>query len=1093
MPPARATESDLHSGAFAPAPHFSIGPLFAALWLSAPLGTLVLLIHIVVVLGLLWLVQYMRRTRIMLERRLNEIATLNRIGQVFTANLSLDDLLKAIYEQVSTLFDVSTFYIALYDSGTQQITFPFVFENRQRKQWRPRTFGNGLSEHVIRTRQPLLLTTPVAEQITALGLEKHGADVACFLGVPLIAADGVLGMIAIQHDDCPDAYRPADIELMLTIAAQAAVTIRNARLFAEAEAVTIELYELVETARLFTASLDLTSVARTIVERLHYLVDASQVVLLRWRSESGLFEALAQAPQIRPEIAATLLDEHDTALRQVVQNRDSQFVIGPTTHLLLVPLVMHAQVLGVLALYMPPERSLMLREHRLIEGVAHQAASTLHNAITYSRIDASLDERVQELSTIEVVSRRISATLDLSTVINGLLTAAAHAVGAAFASCALVVKPNMFVIVARHAPEGQQVRLPFVGDFDKGISGRVLRTRQPALVDDTRTDPDYICIAPGMLSELCVPILDDDQPIGILNFENPRENAFTPAHLRFMQTLADHAAIAIQNARLFRERQRQVETLVSLRALSLHLLRGLDREALVQAAIEGTLQMTQAEAVCLYLRNGTELECVHMQTAPSARLRTPPAGHMLRVREVVQTGQPYYSEPVQVFPSYYAFAHNAFEALALIPIKHTTEVLGVLQVSITDPHYFTESELQALEVLANQMAVALQNARLYEAVLTGRDQLQAILDSTREAMLLFDTHGRLLQANSAAREFVGNPVLVLMATNVWRWMREIAPDDLRALSGHTRAQLREYVLGVMRDRYQITRREFEYCLDEDVRYIDETGIPVRDHDDRVVGWLMVWRDVTETRKLDVLREELSSMIVHDLRSPITSILTSLRMLEGLIHEESLDMVVMDEVIGLSKRSAENMLNLVQSLLDVARLEQNSLALDCESLSLQDVIGQAWAVVFGYGTTLDLKLEQRVSSDLPSVWMDDDKVYRVLLNLMDNALRHTPQGGTIWVEADYLPGQHEVEVRITDTGPGIPPDARLRVFDKFTQLDQEALRGHRGTGLGLTFCKLAIEAHGGRIWVEEGPTGGAAFCFTLPVALADDPLPGPTYH
>jgi signal transduction histidine kinase len=136
-------------------------------------------------------------------------------------------------------------------------------------------------------------------------------------------------------------------------------------------------------------------------------------------------------------------------------------------------------------------------------------------------------------------------------------------------------------------------------------------------------------------------------------------------------------------------------------------------------------------------------------------------------------------------------------------------------------------------------------------------------------------------------------------------------------------------------------------------------------------------------------------------------------------------------------------------------------------------------VFSLALGANIALDIRLPETLPVVFIDEEKIQRVLINLLDNALRHTPMGGRITIQADDDRNRAEVIVRVIDTGPGVPPEARSLIFDKFAQLDQQVLRGHKGTGLGLTFCKLAIEAHGGRIWVEEGAEGGAAFCFALP--------------
>lgn len=129
-----------------------------------------------------------------------------------------------------------------------------------------------------------------------------------------------------------------------------------------------------------------------------------------------------------------------------------------------------------------------------------------------------------------------------------------------------------------------------------------------------------------------------------------------------------------------------------------------------------------------------------------------------------------------------------------------------------------------------------------------------------------------------------------------------------------------------------------------------------------------------------------------------------------------------------------------------------------------------------GVTLRLELP----ATLPSMLYDESKIERVLANLMDNAFKYTPRNGEICIAA--TPGATDVQVSVTDAGPGIPEAERQRIFERFTQVQGDAVARRRGFGLGLTFCKLAVEAHGGAIWVEPGPGGvGARFIFTLPFA------------
>jgi len=232
------------------------------------------------------------------------------------------------------------------------------------------------------------------------------------------------------------------------------------------------------------------------------------------------------------------------------------------------------------------------------------------------------------------------------------------------------------------------------------------------------------------------------------------------------------------------------------------------------------------------------------------------------------------------------------------------------------------------------------------------------------------------------------------------------------------------------------------------------------------------------------------MVVHDLRNPITSVISGLSMLHDLLAETPVDINALCEVVQIAENSAENMLNLIQTLLDISRLELNTGTMDCESRDLADTLHRASASVLGLAMGADISIMNRVPPDLPPVWIDDEQIHRVLVNLLDNAIRYTPCHGEIQIDVHHSAGEKTVIVRIEDSGPGVPPEARDRVFEKFVQLDSErVLRGHKGTGLGLTFCKLVIDAHKGHIWVEDSAAGGAAFCFTLPVVGARGVIQG----
>jgi signal transduction histidine kinase len=179
------------------------------------------------------------------------------------------------------------------------------------------------------------------------------------------------------------------------------------------------------------------------------------------------------------------------------------------------------------------------------------------------------------------------------------------------------------------------------------------------------------------------------------------------------------------------------------------------------------------------------------------------------------------------------------------------------------------------------------------------------------------------------------------------------------------------------------------------------------------------------------------------------------------------------------RSTKKMIGLVNTLLDIARLEAGELALKLEAIRLNEVAREALEDLMPLANDQGLVLINDISDALPALRADRDKLSRVLMNLVDNALKFSAFGGQVLVQASYRAEDQTILCSVLDSGPGIPDEYRARIFDRFVQVEGRLGR-REGTGLGLAFCKLAVEAHGGQIWAENRPEGGSAFHFTLPV-------------
>ena len=222
-----------------------------------------------------------------------------------------------------------------------------------------------------------------------------------------------------------------------------------------------------------------------------------------------------------------------------------------------------------------------------------------------------------------------------------------------------------------------------------------------------------------------------------------------------------------------------------------------------------------------------------------------------------------------------------------------------------------------------------------------------------------------------------------------------------------------------------------------------------------------------------LRDSLVHMIVHDLRSPLTAISAYLQLF-GQEAKEKLGAETQEDIAS-AMHATRNMVRMINGILDVSKMEAQMMKLDLRECDLVQVVGQSLDDLESLVGARRLAFERPAAP--ARVLADQEIVSRIVQNLLANAMRFTPADGEIRVGV-VVEAEH-VRVFVADTGPGIPPDFRESIFDKFVQLDGSALHRNRTTGLGLAFCKLAVEAHGGRIGVDSELGKGSSFWFTLP--------------
>lgn len=416
-----------------------------------------------------------------------------------------------------------------------------------------------------------------------------------------------------------------------------------------------------------------------------------------------------------------------------------------------------------------------------------------------------------------------------------------------------------------------------------------------------------------------------------------------------------------------------------------------------------------------------------------------------------------------------------------VPLVAGQEALGVIVLqSYTSPGLFNESHKDILSTIAAQAALAIQNARLYnqtDRALANRVQeLDSILRTTAEGILLLDVDWRVRAANRTVAKFLGVSPAAISGISLGSRREDTGAGLMRVL-GYSADELREDCRE-LKEGNQENKKQTWTVPGTPEKFLERNLTPVRDRNGEISGYLMVIRDLTEERQLAKLRDELTHMLIHDLRSPLSTLQGLLNVIseslaDGKVEESS-------QLVQLAQQSGERMLHLIDDLLNINQLENERIPLNPKVIKIEDLIGQVVKQIEPIVDTAKIMVDIDVDPDLPEIEVDTEYFERVLNNLIDNAYKFTPDGGSIriWAHKVIQFGETGVIIGVSDSGPGITKQDQSRLFKKFQQVISN--KGRRtGTGLGLVYCKLAVEAHGGKIWVESEPGNGSTFLVRLP--------------
>ncbi len=349
-----------------------------------------------------------------------------------------------------------------------------------------------------------------------------------------------------------------------------------------------------------------------------------------------------------------------------------------------------------------------------------------------------------------------------------------------------------------------------------------------------------------------------------------------------------------------------------------------------------------------------------------------------------------------------------------------------------------------------------------------RAQLLAVLTSMVEGVMVLDSRGHVLQINPALERMFGISRL------------EARGRPCAELFRHQ--QLTDLVTSILRSR---THHQDEIVLPLSGRCLQIEASPAGGERENEASAVLVLHDITELRRLEKIRKDFVANVSHELRTPLTSIKGYVEaLLDGAKDDPTASVKFLEIILKQSDR-----LNLIlEDLLELSKIESGGISLKKESLELRSVIDRTLSTIKPIADKSRHRLVTVTDPSLPPVAGDEGRLVQVLTNLLDNAIKYTPEGGTITVGAKLAPlvGNAEppakaIDLSVADTGIGIPEEDRPRVFERFYRVDKARSRELGGTGLGLAIVKHIVEGHGGQVWVEANYPQGSRFVVRLPIS------------
>ncbi len=949
------------------------------------------------------------------------------------------------------------------------------------------------------------------------------------LVVPIQIEDRVLGVLNVESEQL-DAFSAADQELLCILANQAALALENARLHAEERRQAQRMHVLNELNRRISASLDLQSTLEAIADAAVELIPCELAEMSLWDEQTQLLTLRAFKPESRrvcplgssyapgPGYTGWLVRHKQPLLIPDVEARKDirpHLLSGelPYKAYVGVPLSIGQEFIGILVLVADEAGAFEKTHVDLLKALAAQAAVAIRNAHLYQKAT----RRHQEMAALYAVAETVNRSRSLKHLLQQALDQVVRVTQADGGGIRLLdIRGQDLVLAAHWGLSETYVQATRCFPISHEIVGWVARTGNPTLAEDmwqdSRVSPEVqeLLKEEGHRSLAQVPLRAQERVVGTLGITSKTAGFFTEKDLKLLNAIGQPLGVGIHNAQLFEETQRRAHRLAALNAVSSVINQPLPLQEIMDQAIGKVVDVMETEAGGIRLLDTEtgELAIVSWKGLSEEYCRR--VDH-IRVGEgivgrVAQSGEPMVVEDLASDPRslpHRAIAAEGFRTFAVVPLKARDETVGTLGVLTRKHREFTPEELDLLTALGHQIGVAVENARLYTdlarrarelegvhavaaAVNRPGDLGQILEEGLKQALAVTGLEmGAIALRDSSSGVFAlkghhgmsdGLVCLInehLKKKPIAQWpqgqridIEEIPTEQpglpalLKKESIRQSVDVPLFAEGELVGILSVATRRARSFTPEERSLLQAIGHQLG----TAIANARLRQDALESERL-VAVGRVATSVAHDLRSPLGGILRSAEFLARpeLSHDtrKKLSQAIVSQARRLNTTS--------QEILDYVRGER--LPLRTAPCLLQEFLDEVLAVLEVDFCDRGIEVV-RDCGYAGSVVMDADRMAQVVYNIASNARDAMPRGGLFSVVTRKVGEQ--VELRFTDTGPGVPDELSDQIFEPFFTYGKR-----EGAGLGLSIARRIVEEHGGKLWMESSKRRGATFVVSLP--------------